>query len=398
MKLLLVHERYQQPGGEETVFAEESALLRRHGHQVVEYTEDNRRIGQIGRAATAARAIWSSGTKLRLRELLRRERPAVAHFHNTFPLISPSAYWACREAGTPVVQTLHNYRLLCAAALFFRSGQPCEDCLGRRLLWPGVLHGCYRGSRWETAGVTAMLQSHRLLRTWETRVALFVALTEFARSKFVQGGIPDGRLTVKPNFVHPDPGAGDSQGEYALFAGRLSEEKGIRLLLDAWQMLPEVPLVICGDGPMRDLVDAFARSRSRGDVRVFGSVPRRELFDMMKGARFLVFPSLYYECFPMAIAEAFACGLPVLAASHGAAAEIIEHGRTGVLFDAKDPRGLAEAAGRLWARPAEARVMGREARAEFLLKYTAERNYGLLMEAYARARDAGRDGAGSGSV
>ncbi|HUJ75688.1 MAG TPA: glycosyltransferase, partial [bacterium] len=324
-------------------------------------------------------------------ELIRRVRPDVAHFHNTFPLVSPSAYWACREAGTPVVQTLHNYRLLCAAATLFRSGHPCEDCLGTRTLWPGVLHGCYRGSRWETAGVTVMLETHRMLGTWRNKVDLFVAPSEFARGKLIQGGIAEDRIAVKPNFVHPDPRAGGAGRNFALFAGRLSEEKGIRVLLNAWRDLPEIPLEICGDGPLRDMVDRFARSRPPGAIHVHGALPRGEVFQRMKTARFLVFPSTCYETFALVIAEAFACGLPVVSTDIGAAAEIVDDGRTGVHFRSGDATSLAAAARRLWERPSASREMGAQARAEYARKYTAEANYALLMDVYSRARrSAGR--------
>jgi glycosyltransferase involved in cell wall biosynthesis len=387
--ILLVHNRYLYSGGEDAVFLQESSLLRRHAHDVVEYVEDNRRIDEIGRPAAAVRTIWSSGTRSRLRDLIRRERPDVVHFHNTFPLISPSAYWACRETGTPVVQTLHNYRLLCAAATFFRSGRPCEDCMGKRLLWPGVFHGCYHGSRLETAAVTMMLEAHRLLGTWRNKVDLFIAPSEFSRRKFIEGGIVEGRIAVKPNFVHPDPGPGRAEGDFALFAGRLSTEKGIRVLLDAWRSLSRVPLAVCGDGPMRDRVDRFARSRPRGAVRIYGALARQEVFDLMKRARFLVFPSTCYETFSLVIAEAFACGLPVISTDIGAAAEIVDHGRTGVHFKSGDQDSLTAAVQRLWYRPLETRTMGAEARAEFLSKYTAEANHALLTSLYSRAREAG---------
>jgi len=387
--ILLVHNRYLQAGGEDIVFEQESSLLRRHGHGVVEYVEDNRRIEDIGRPAAAVRAVWSSGTRLRLRELIRRARPEVAHFHNTFPLVSPSAYWACREAGVPVVQTLHNYRLICPSALLFRSGRPCEDCVRARVPWPGVLHACYRGSRLETAGVAVMLEAHRLAGTWRDKVDLFVSPSEFSRSKFIEGGIPGERILVKPNFVHPDPGEDRAEGDYALFVGRLSPEKGIEVMIDAWRRLPRIPLVICGDGPLRDIVERFARSQPPGSIRVRGALARSEVFDLMKRARFLVFPSTWYETFALVIAEAFACGLPVVSTDIGAAAEIVEDGRTGVHFTAGDPRGLAAAAARLWDRPSEARAMGAEARAQYGRKYSAEASYARLMEVYSRAREGG---------
>jgi glycosyltransferase involved in cell wall biosynthesis len=237
--------------------------------------------------------------------------------------------------------------------------------------------------------VTIMLETHRVLGTWRNKVDLFIALSEFSRRKFIAGGIADGLIAVKPNFVHPDPGAGPAGGDFALFAGRLSTEKGIRTLLDAWSSLTRIPLAICGDGPMRQLVERFARSRPPGTVRFYGPRARQEVFDIMKRARFLVFPSTWYESFPLVIAEAFACGLPVIATDIGAAAEIVDNGRTGIHFRSGDPNSLAAAVRRLWERPSESRAMGAEARAEFLSKYTGEANYALLMGLYSRARVGG---------
>src|SRR5581483_9761958 len=193
----------------------------------------------------AARTVWSRPAYRVLRELLRAHRPAVAHFHNTFPLISPAAYYACRAERVPVVQTLHNFRLLCPNALFFRDGRVCEDCLGKAVPWPGVAHKCYRGSRSASAAVCTMLTVHRALGTWHTAVDRFIALTDASRRKFVAGGLPADKIAVKANFVDPDPGPGTGAGGYGVFVGRLSAEKGVGTLLKAWQQLGrDVPLKI----------------------------------------------------------------------------------------------------------------------------------------------------------
>jgi glycosyltransferase involved in cell wall biosynthesis len=381
MKLLLVHNRYLQPGGEDEVFAAEGALLRRQGHDVAEYVEDNRSIRRLRKATAAVRTLWSRPAANHLRQLLQHHRPEVAHFHNTFPLVSPSAYYACQSAGTPVVQTLHNYRLFCPGATLFRAGQVCEQCLRCRLTWPGILHRCYHRSAAQSAVVTAMLGLHHLLRTWERKVDLFIALSEFARRKFIQGGLPAERVVVKPNFVEPDPGAGSRGGSYALFAGRLSPEKGVITLLQAWRRLPHIPLHIAGDGPMLGQVRAFASS-VKGNIKVLGRCSRLKLFQLMKEARYLLFPSQCYENFPMVIAEAFACGLPVIGSRLGAAAEMVEHGRTGLLVRPGDEEHLAETADRLWNSQAASSSMGREARAEFEAKYDRQRNYERLLEIY----------------
>jgi hypothetical protein len=196
MRQLLVHNRYQQPGGEDAVFEAEAALLQRHGHDVEQWVEDNREIPTTPTARLAAHTVWSSPAVRRLEAILHRTRPEVVHFHNTFPLISPAAYVTCRRQGVPVVQTLHNYRLICPNAMLFRDGHPCEECVGRVVPWPGVVHACYRGSRAQTAVAAAMLATHRVRGTWTRDVDVYVALTQFARGKFLRGGLPETRIVV----------------------------------------------------------------------------------------------------------------------------------------------------------------------------------------------------------
>ncbi len=400
MTVLLVHNRYQQRGGEDVVFEAEAGLLEGRGHAVDRLGVDNRAIAADGSLLAAARlglqTVWSRDGANQVRRALRACRPDVAHFHNTFPLISPAAYYACADAGVPVVQTLHNYRLLCPAALLFRDGHVCEDCLGKLVPWPGVLHRCYRGSRAATGAVATMLAVHRLLGTWERKVDVFIALTEFARRKFIEGGLPADRIVVKPNFVYPDPGPGAHDGGYALFVGRLSPEKGIRTLLAAWERLGMgIPLKIAGDGPLADEVAWAAEHNPH--VEWLGSQPLDRVYALMGAAALVIVPSECYESFPRVIVEAYAKGTPVIASDLGALAELVDDGRTGLRFRSGDPDDLAAKIEWAWTHPRELTEMGREGRREFERKYTAERNYELLMEIYQRAIDAARArGAGVG--
>ncbi len=384
MKVLVAHNRYQQAGGEDAVFAAEVDLLRRAGYQVIEYVRTNDEIaldGVVSRPRLAAATVWARDTYRALGELVRRERPDLAHFHNTFPLISPSAYYACHDAGVPVVQTLHNYRLLCPVATFLRDGTICEACLGRTLPWPGILYGCYRGNRAATAAVAAMLALHRWRNTWTERVDCYIALTEFSQQKFIQGGLPADRIVVKPNFVYPDPGLRTGEGEYTLFVGRLSPEKGVLTLLEAWQRLGDrIPLEIAGDGPGRAAMEAAAKGL--GQVQFLGRLAHERTIAAMKQARFVVLPGACYENFPVTIAEAFACGVPVIASRLGAKAEIVSDRHTGLHFTPGDAADLAAKVEWAWSHPREMEAMGRAARAEYEAKYTAERNYEMLMEIY----------------
>jgi glycosyltransferase involved in cell wall biosynthesis len=387
MKILTVHNVYQQPGGEDVVFEAEGRLLSRYGQDVVAFREDNASIqtDSISRSLhLATRTIWSRSSYHKLADVISHFRPDVAHFHNTFPLISPSAYYACRQAGIPVVQTLHNYRLFCPNASFFRAGRPCEECLDHGLA-RSVRYGCYRGSRSASAVVASMLSVHRLLRTWADAVDRYVVLSSFARDKFIQAGLPASKMIVKPNFLEAEPGLGAHTGGYALFVGRLTEEKGIATLLEAWTRLSDIALVIAGQGPMQPQIEQYVQQRTPGNARYAGHVSREEISRLMKNSNFLIFPSRWYEGFPMTIAEAYACGTPVIASRLGAMAEIIDDGRTGLHFTPGDADDLARKVEWAWTHPNEMRDMGRNARSEYETKYTAERNYTMLVDVYQQA-------------
>jgi glycosyltransferase involved in cell wall biosynthesis len=387
MKILTVHNVYQQPGGEDVVFEAEGRLLSRYGHDVVKFREDNASIqtDSISQSLNlATRTIWSRSSYRKLADIISHCRPDVAHFHNTFPLISPSAYYACRQAGIPVVQTLHNYRLFCPNASFFRAGRLCEECLDHSLA-RSVRYGCYRDSRSATAVVASMLSIHRLLRTWSEAIDRYVVLSSFARDKFIQAGLPASKMIVKPNFLEAEPGLGAHSGGYALFVGRLTEEKGIATLLEAWTQLSDIALVLAGQGPMQPQIEQYVQQRTPGNVRYGGHVSREEISRLMKDSSFLIFPSRWYEGFPMTIAEAYACGTPVIASRLGAMAEIIDDGSTGLHFTPGDADDLARKVEWASAHPKEMRDMGRNARMEYETKYTAERNYKMLIDVYQQA-------------
>lgn len=389
MKILLVHNSYQMTGGEDAVVAREHKLLVDMGHRVILYFRTNGDLkgrGISGAVNAGVDSVWSSRSYREVAWLLKSETPDVAHFHNSFPLISPAAYYACAEEGVQVVQTLHNYRLLCPGATLLRNGKVCEDCLGRSVPWPGVFHACYRDSRAATAAVATMLTAHRAIGTWRRKVDVYVALTEFARRKFVEGGLPAERIVVKPNFMQSDPGMKTKAGKYALYVGRLSEEKGIELLPKAWaQLRGTVPLKVVGGGSLREKLSGQIAAAGLRGVELVGQVGSDEIMRLLHGARFLILPSICYENFPLAIVEAFACGVSVIASRLGSMAEIVEDGKTGLHFTAGDETDLATKVEWAWTHPEKMDEMGRAARREFEDKYTSAANYKKLMEIYETA-------------
>ncbi len=393
MKVLHAHNYYLQPGGEDTAFAGEVSLLRRHGHTVVEFVEDNRRIAAGKQAAIALQTLWSWESYRRLREVLRQERPGIAHFHNTFPLISPSAYYACRAENIPVIQSLDNPRLMCPSANFYRDGRLCQDCLGKTPPWPGMVHRCYRHSYLQTSVVSAMLSLHRWLNTWNAKVDYYLVATEFYRNKFIEGKLPADKILVKPHFIDLEPHFEPQKqtGSYVLFLGRLDPEKGIRTLLSAWEQLPDVPLKIRGDGQLGNEVQAAIRRAPLDHVELVGRLDKAALMELIKGARFLIWPSEgYYETFGYVAVESFGCGVPVVASDIGVMREIVRDRQTGLLFSPGDPLDLARKVRWAWDHPLQMVEMGGNARREYELKYTSERNYRRLMEIYQMALERSR--------
>lgn len=383
MRVLLTHNFYQQPGGEDVVFRSEGELLRKRGNVVEELTATSNDInGLWPRARVAMQTSYSAQGRDLMARRLRVFRPDVVHVHNFFPLLTPAVYDACQAAGVPVVQTLHNYRLLCASPYLFREARPCEDCIGASP-YQAVLHACYRRSRLGSMAVARMIDFHRRRDTWNTCVDRFIALTEFARSRFLAAGIHPEKITIKPNFV-ADPGSPDERAHVrrsgALFVGRLSPEKGIATLLAAWWRV-QVPLVMAGDGPMRREVERIAGQR----VDYRGHLSARAIQQAMSAAAFLVMPSEWYEAFPVVIAEAYANGLPVIGSRLGAMAELIEDCVTGLHFTAGDANDLAEKVQWAAAHPEEMRAMGCRARQVYQTKYTPEVNYKTSMGIYEAA-------------
>jgi len=388
VKVLLAHNYYRSdaPSGEDVVFESEKELLRDSGHQVIEFLKHNDSLNEslAGRLAAVRESMWSATSRREILELIEEERPDVAHFHNTFPLISPSAHSACRQAGVPVVQTLHNYRMICANGLFLREGVPCEKCLNSHSMY-GALHRCYRNSLPASIAASSMVSIHRALRLPLRSVDRFIALTRFAASRFQAAGIPKDQLSLKPNFLESvplnRPVLSDRNGR-AVFVGRLTEEKGVWTLLRAWEILGSAApaLDVIGDGALLPELKSFA-NRNQLNIRFIGRLTRSDVFRLVGESEVQIVPSHCYEGFPMVCLEAFRAATPVIASRIGGLPEIVEDGRFGLLFQAAAPEALASTVAAFFGM-AGRREMGRLARASFEDKYTEKVNLQLLEGIY----------------
>jgi glycosyltransferase involved in cell wall biosynthesis len=384
-RVLLVHNRYKLRGGEDSTFESERDLLAQMGHQVHTLEFHNAEADSLPSWRVAADAVWSSSAAATVSRTIHDCKPDIVHYHNTFGRISPAAYWASKSLGVTVVQTLQNYRLFCVNAMFLRNDRPCEKCLGKSFPWPGMLHRCYHDSLRDSALVATIALTHNLLGTYMNKVDAFIVLTEFARRQFVEGGLPEARIHVKPNFV-ADNGVGRHEGRYCLFAGRISAEKGIDTLLDAWNRLsPDITLKVVGTGPLEQLF-----RQPRAGVEYLGQRTRAEVLALMRDATVAILPSKWYEGFPVSMVECFSVGLPVIASRLGAMEEILRGEHSGWLFPPGDADELARTVRLAWEHAAETRKKGNNARLHFEHNLNPEANYLTLKRIYQAAIDAAR--------
>ena len=389
MRIALVHNRYKQPGGEDVAVDFEDYLLRSAGHVVFRRDVSNGdaigggRLAQLqGAAMTAVQSRWNLSAAESARDWASRCAADVAHVHNWFPLLSPSVYQGLREAGSAVVQTLHNYRLLCAGATLYREGAVCTDCVGRSG-WRGVLRGCYRGSTLQSAAWWRVMRHGRTVGAFGDLVDAYIAPSAMVADLHAQAGLPRDRIYVVPNAV-ADPGRvpPPTPDGPAVFIGRLTEEKGVRALVEAWVGMSR-PLEIIGDGPLRGLVEQA--SRQHPSIRCRGRLPHAEAMETLSNSAFLVFPSTWLEPFGLTMIEAMACGRPVLAFANGAAPEIVTHGQDGWLVRDPTPQGLAAAVHNAWRSVDRIPAMSAAARETYERRFAPAPHVRGLMRVFKEA-------------
>lgn len=389
MKILQVHNRYKITGGEWSVLCQEYELLRRH-HQVDQFIVENSK--ELSSAWNKFKLIFNTHYNKKARkdvkEKLLKRRSNIMHVHNFFPLLSPSIFDASSEAGVPSVLTLHNYRLIHPNGYMLYNGKIDERGLNGSA-YRCVSDGVYRNSVLQTAVVAHMIEYHRRKKTWQTKVDRFICLTDFSKSQFVKAGIPENRIVVKPNFVHDHfedrqrNRHAHSNASYYLFIGRISEEKGVRTLVSAWQQIAKKngpKLVLLGDGPLKK--EMMALSQSNPQIEWLGYVQQRRVLDYLGSAKALIFPSEWYEGMPMTILESFSAGIPVITSDIGSQAEIVTHNQTGYHFETGNKRSLVQAIEKFENDHDFIHFLGKKARKEYEEKYSPEVNYSQLLSLY----------------
>ncbi len=383
MNIVVCHNYYRERGGEDQVFEDEVALLESNGHQVAQFVRHNSDFKGFGTLKAAAGTAWNRGVARELTDVVRQTNADIVHFHNWLPQISPAGFYAAHKGGAAVVQTLHNYRWACPKGTFFRDGEVCEDCLGKSVPWPSVMHSCYRDSPIGSAVVATALAIHNTMNTLERAIDAFIAPSQFLADKLTSAGLPGDRIYIKPLLVSPDPGPGTGSGAFAMYLGRLSPEKKIDTLLAAWKRLNgSVPLRISGSGPLAPAVEAAARDNP--SIEYLGFAPTSEVIRLLGEARLLVFPSGTYEAQPKTILESFARGTPVVVSRMGSMQGLVQDGVTGWHFDPGDPIDLADTVARAF-RDDRLGSMRQAARKDYLDKYSPEGNYEQLVDIYRRA-------------
>lgn len=374
-RILFVHNSYQQKGGEDSVVDDEINLLRENGHDVFEYRVSNDKIKSMNKLDLLKTTIWSKYSTQDIKKITDNFSPDICHIHNTFPLISPSIYWELDKKNIPIVQTLHNFRIACPQAMFLREGKICESCLGKIPLH-GIVHGCYRDSITQTAALSSMLVTHRILGTWKNKVTSYIALNEFSKEKFISAGIPSEKIKIKPNFVIKTNQEQHDREDYFLYVGRLSKEKGISTLLEAFKNLPSKKLLVAGDGPEKSIL------MGHDNINCIGHVGKEQVINLLLKAKAIIIPSICYENFPKIVVEAMAYGTPIIASNIGSLAAIIENNFNGFLFEPNNAESLIKKIDFINENKNARTKISRNALDTYKELYSEQKNYSMLIDIY----------------
>lgn len=388
LKILQVHNYYQIPGGEDTVVANEKKLLEEHEHEVIQYLRNNSELKEFSKMRKMLlpfTTIFNPRTYKEVKRIIKEQNIDIVHVHNTLNLISPAVYFAALSCKVPVVQTVHNFRLLCPGATFYRDGHICEDCLEYGL-GCAVKHSCYRGSKLQTLACVINTWIHRITGVY--RKLNYICLTDFNKEKLLSlKQIKPEQIFIKPNFVvneTPSIPYEDRPNQY-IFAGRLDKLKGIDLLLEAWKKMGNnAPmLLVCGTGPMEDWCKEFVAENGLHNIEMRGIAPNNEVKKLIANSKALILPTRWYEGFPMTIVEAYSVGTPVIGTDLGNTGSAIEEGSTGAKFEYNSCDSLINAVRRMSNYGSE---ISRTTKAAYVEQYSEEQNYQMLDVVYRRCK------------
>jgi glycosyltransferase involved in cell wall biosynthesis len=383
MKILIIHNRYQFWGGEDVVFESELEILRKNGHIIDTLIFDNKNIKTfLDKLIVAVGTVYNIKSKKILKNRINAFKPDVIHVHNFYPIASPSIFFIAKKLKVPIVMTLHNYRLICPSTTLFYNNEIYEKNINHFFPYDAIVNRVYRDSIVETTILALTITVHKLIGTWNSKVTYYIALTEFARNKFLNSSlhVSAEKIVVKPNFVADNGYNIAHRGNYFLFIGRLSTEKGISKIIEVASELPDVEFRIIGDGPLKK--DVENASKDCNNISYLGFRDKGFILDQLKSARALIFPSLWYEGFPMTILEALSCGTPILASDLGGPKEILTNGYNGYLFDYQNKQDLIEKIIKISSEDDSQRKMCENARNTYEMLYTPEINYEQLIEIY----------------
>lgn len=389
LKILQVHNYYQIPGGEDTVVANEKKLLEDHGHTVIQYSRNNselKRFSKLKKLLLPFTTIFNPKTYREVKQIIQEQQINVVHVHNTLNLISPAVYYAALSCKVPVVQTIHNFRLLCPGATFYRDGRICEDCVQKGLRC-AVKHGCYRGSKAQTLICAVSTWIHRMTRVYGK--LNYVCLTEFNKEKLLNlRQIKPNKVFVKPNFVSTKLNEivpiQERENRF-IFAGRIDKLKGVDILLEAWKFMGEKApkLLICGTGPMEAWCRDYIQKNNLVNVNMLGFVPNEEAKKLIANSRALILPTQWYEGFPMTIVEAYSVGTPVVGSDFGNVGSVIVDGVTGMKCNTQIASELARSLSKYIV---DDRDMVWSTKKEYEEKYAQTENYQRLIKIYSESR------------
>lgn len=378
--ILVVHNYYQIPGGEDAVVSNEIKMLKDNGHKVILYKRSNselKMMNKLKKLALPLTTIFNPKTYIDIRKIIKKENIDIVHVHNTLGLISPAVYYAAVSMKIPVVQTMHNFRLLCPGATLYRSGAICEECLEKGMSC-ALKHNCYRGNKIQTLACVISTKTNQILGIYK-RIC-YIALTEFNKRKLLNmKQIDSDRIYIKPNFTY-EINIKKSVKEYYLFIGRIEEIKGVRLILDAFEKLKTKRIVFAGTGTDLEKYKKYVRDRELDNISFIGFIDKEHLGNIISKAKAVIVASQWFETFGMVVVEAFSAHTPVIVGNIGNVCNLVDDGVNGVKFDYNSSDSLVNAILRFEQSNVE--ELGDEAYKKYLEEFSVKRNYDILNRIY----------------